>query len=183
MPDRQRGVLVGVTSQVLAHEGVPRHRPHGAQHALVVPLAPALNNGLDLGVFQRQTLERLRMLRRWGILRNSKQTFEVSRTGKPSLALRYVARVLSMNRFQFRRLLAADAYERGERDDQEGAYSDEEDEDDDGFGDYKPLTVEQVWNGDTVLTGETPDSSRLLDRKSTRLNSSHSSVSRMPSSA
>ena len=61
-----------------------------------------------------------------------------------------------------RRLLAADAYERGERDDQEGAYSDEEDEDDDGFGDYKPLTVEQVWNGDTVLTGETPDSSRLL---------------------
>ena len=113
-------------------------------------------------IAREETLERLRMLRRWGILRNSKQTFEVSRTGKPSLALRYVARVLSMNRFQFRRLLAADAYERGERDDQEGAYSDEEDEDDDGFGDYKPLTVEQVWNGDTVLTGETPDSSRLL---------------------
>ena len=113
-------------------------------------------------IAREETLERLRMLRRWGILRNSKQTFEVSRTGKPSLALRYVARVLSMNRFQFRRLLAADAYERGERDDQEGAYSDEEDEDDDGFGDYKPLTVEQVWNGDTVLTGEMPDSSRLL---------------------
>ena len=113
-------------------------------------------------IAREETLERLRMLRRWGILRNSKQTFEVSRTGKPSLALRYVARVLSMNRFQFRRLLAADAYERGERDDQEGAYSDEEDEDDDGFGDYKPLTVEQVWNGDTFLTGETPDSSRLL---------------------
>ena len=113
-------------------------------------------------IAREETLERLRMLRRWGILRNSKQTFEISRTGKPSLALRYVARVLSMNRFQFRRLLAADAYERGERDDQEGAYSDEEDEDDDGFGDYKPLTVEQVWNGDTVLTGETPDSSRLL---------------------
>ena len=120
-------------------------------------------------IAREETLERLRMLRRWGILRNSKQTFEVSRTGKPSLALRYVARVLSMNRFQFRRLLAADAYERGERDDQEGAYSDEEDEDDDGFGDYKPLTVEhkpltveQVWNGDTFLTGETPDSNRLL---------------------
>ena len=88
-------------------------------------------------------------------MRNSKQTFQISRTGKPSLELRYVARVLSMNRFQFRRLLAADAYERGERDDQEGAYSDEEDDDDDGFAGYKPLTVEQVWDGDTIGTGET----------------------------
>ena len=60
-----------------------------------------------------------------------------------------------MNRFQFRRLLAADAYERGERDDQDGAYSDEEDDDDDGFAGYKPLTVEQVWDGDTIGTGAT----------------------------
>ena len=102
-----------------------------------------------------ETLTRLRMLRRWGVMRNSKQTFQISRTGKPSLELRYVARVLSMNRFQFRRLLAADAYERGERDDQDGAYSDEEDDDDDGFAGYKPLTVEQVWDGDTIGTGET----------------------------
>ena len=103
-----------------------------------------------------ETLTRLRMLRRWGVMRNSKQTFQISRTGKPSLELRYVARVLSMNRFQFRRLLAADAYERGERDDQDGAYSDEDDDDDDGFAGYKPLTVEQVWDGDTIGTGETP---------------------------
>ena len=62
-----------------------------------------------------------------------------------------------MDREPFREVLAADAYERGVGDDQTGAYSDEDDEDDeddgddDGFGGFKPLTVEQVWNGENVL--------------------------------
>ena len=101
------------------------------------------------------------MLRRWGILRNSKQTFEVSRTGKPSLALPIWRQGSLHEPFQFP--TAGRDRTNCELDDQEGAYSDEEDEDDDGFGDYKPLTVEQVWSGDTVLTGEAaPDRVRLL---------------------
>jgi hypothetical protein len=53
-----------------------------------------------------------------------------------------------MHRFQFGVLRAADAYERGERDDQTGAYSDEDDDDDeDGFGGAKPMTTSQIWDG------------------------------------
>ena len=41
-----------------------------------------------------------------------------------------------------------------------------------------------VWvNGEAVQEGSQPDSVRVLDRKSTRLNSSHIQKSRMPSSA
>lgn len=101
-----------------------------------------------------EILERLRLLRRWGVASRSSDRFAVSRTGRPSRALRVAARVLSMDREPFREVLAADAYERGEGDDQTGAYSDEDDEDDgedDGFGGFKPLTVEQVWNGENVL--------------------------------
>jgi SET domain-containing protein 6 len=101
-----------------------------------------------------EILERLRLMRRWGVASRSSDRFAVSRTGRPSRALRVAARVLSMDREPFREVLAADAYERGEGDDQTGAYSDEDDEDegeDDGFGGFKPLTVEQVWNGENVL--------------------------------
>ena len=106
------------------------------------------DTNLGLGEISRSDiLERLRWLRRQGILSDSQERFSVSRTGRPSLALRYAARVLSMHSFQFKRLLAADAYERGDRADQTGAYSDDEDEDEDTFGGFKPLTVEQVWNG------------------------------------
>ena len=101
-----------------------------------------------------EILERLRLLRRWGVASRSSDRFAVSRTGRPSRALRIAARVLSMDREPFREVLAADAYERGEGDDQTGAYSDEDDGDDgddDGFGGFKPLTVEQVWNGENVL--------------------------------
>ena len=101
-----------------------------------------------------EILERLRLLRRWGVASLSSDRFAVSRTGRPSRALRVAARVLSMDREPFREVLAADAYERGVGDDQTGAYSDEDDEDDgdnDGFGGFKPLTVEQVWNGENVL--------------------------------
>lgn len=107
-----------------------------------------------------EMLERLRWLRRRELLANSNERFLVSRTGCPSLALRHAARVLSMHPFHFRRLLAADKYERGDRDDQRGAYSDEEDEEDeeveedeDGFAGYQPLTVDQVWDG-AVVDGE-----------------------------
>ena len=93
-------------------------------------------------------MDRLRWLRRRGILSNSRDKFYVSRTGRPSVALRHAVRVLSMHRFQFWVLRAADAYERGERDDQTGAYSDEDDDDDeDGFGGAKPMTTSQIWDG------------------------------------
>jgi hypothetical protein len=93
-------------------------------------------------------MDRLRWLRRRGILSNSRDKFYVSRTGRPSVALRHAVRVLSMHRFQFGVLRAADAYERGERDDQTGAYSDEDDDDDeDGFGGAKPMTTSQIWDG------------------------------------
>jgi SET domain-containing protein 6 len=62
---------------------------------------------LGLGEMSRsEMLSRLRWLRRRGTLADSKQRFSVSRTGRPSLALRHAARVLSMHPFQFRRLLA-----------------------------------------------------------------------------
>ena len=105
----------------------------------------------DLGigeVSRKDMMDRLRWLRRRGILSNSRDKFYVSRTGRPSVALRHAVRVLSMHRFQFGVLRAADAYERGERDDQTGAYSDEDDEDDeDGFGGAKPMTTSQIWDG------------------------------------
>ena len=46
---------------------------------------------------------------------------------------------------------------------------------------YEELAYETVCS--EVTLGDNPYKSRDLDRKSTRLNSSHSSVSRMPSSA
>jgi len=99
------------------------------------------------------TLARLRLLRRWGVFLTSASRFSVSRTGAPSVALKAAARVLSMSPFRFRELLAADAYARGDRDDQTGAYSDEEDEEDedgaalaDAFAGARPRSVEEVWN-------------------------------------
>ena len=97
------------------------------------------------------TLARLRLLRRWGVLLTSASRFSVSRTGAPSVALKAAARVLSMSPFRFRELLAADAYARGDRDDQTGAYSDEEDEEEkeekeDAFAGARPRSVEEVWN-------------------------------------
>jgi len=78
----------------------------------------------------------------------------VSRTGRPSLALRHAARVLTMHPFQWQRLLAADAFARGNTDDQKGAYSDDDDEeeedDEEGFGGFAPMTVEEVWDGAAV---------------------------------
>ena len=68
----------------------------------------------------RETTDRLRLLRRFGVASRSTDRFAISRTGKPSLALRAAARVLAMHASQFRQLAAADAFERGEKNDQSG---------------------------------------------------------------
>ena len=48
---------------------------------------------------------------------------------------------------------------------------------------FTPKRGYPKWSWDTVQEFKMFGEGRLLDRKSTRLNSSHSSVSRMPSSA
>ena len=93
----------------------------------------------------RETTERLRLLRRFGVAKHSTDRFSISRTGKPSLALRAAARVLAMHASQFRQLAAADAFERGEKHDQSGIWSDSDDED--AFAGIAPATTERVWDG------------------------------------
>ena len=93
----------------------------------------------------RETTERLRLLRRFGVASRSTDRFAISRTGKPSLALRAAARVLAMHASQFRQLAAADAFERGEKNDQSGFWSDSDDEG--AFAGLAPATTERVWDG------------------------------------
>ena len=93
----------------------------------------------------RETTERLRLLRRFGVASRSTDRFAISRTGKPSLALRAAARVLAMHASQFRQLAAADAFERGEKNDQSGIWSDSDDEG--VFAGLAPATTERVWDG------------------------------------
>jgi SET domain-containing protein 6 len=93
----------------------------------------------------RETTERLRLLRRFGVASRSTDRFAISRTGKPSLALRAAARVLAMHASQFRQLAAADAFERGEKNDQSGIWSDSDDEG--AFAGLAPATTERVWDG------------------------------------
>lgn len=95
-------------------------------------------------ISKKETLERLRLLKRFGVAKNSTDRFTVSRTGKPSLALRAAVRILSMHTAQFQKLLAADSYERGNVLDQKGYWSDD---DDDVFGNFKPVSTECVWDG------------------------------------
>ena len=93
----------------------------------------------------RETTDRLRLLRRFGVASRSTDRFAISRTGKPSLALRAAARVLAMHASQFRQLAAADAFERGEKNDQSGFWSDSDDEG--AFAGLAPATTERVWDG------------------------------------
>jgi N-lysine methyltransferase SETD6 len=99
----------------------------------------------------KETLARLRLLKRWGVASASEDRFTISRTGKPSLALRAAARVMSMHTYQFQQLLAADAYERGDRLEQHG--DDGDDDGDDVFG-VKPLSTERVWDGKNDETSD-----------------------------
>ena len=50
---------------------------------------------------------------------------------------------------------------------------------------YSPMSMSRSWSGDRILSGSWSRAYRdwETDRKSTRLNSSHSRASRMPSSA
>ena len=93
----------------------------------------------------RETMERLRLLRRFGVASHSTDRFAISRTGKPSLALRAAVRVLAMHASQFQQLAAADTFERGQKHDQSGIWSDSDDEG--AFAGIAPATTERVWDG------------------------------------
>ena len=56
-----------------------------------------------------------------------------------------------MHTYQFQQLLAADAYERGDRLEQHG--DDGDDDGDDVFG-VKPLSTERVWDGKNDETSD-----------------------------
>jgi hypothetical protein len=100
----------------------------------------------------RETTERLRLLRRFGVASRSTDRFAISRTGKPSLALRAAARVLAMHASQFQQLAAADAFERGDRNDQSGVWSDSDDEG--AFEGVAPATTERVWDGPSATESD-----------------------------
>jgi hypothetical protein len=68
------------------------------------------------------------------------------------LALRAAARVLAMHASQFQQLAAADAFERGDRNDQSGVWSDSDDEG--AFAGLAPATTERVWDGPSATESD-----------------------------